>query len=66
MYFSLLKKQLFWLNRNNERLFGRSKTLYTKYLNNTLAKNISDRCCNFKLLEKKCEIYNKNKSQFKI
>ena len=66
MYLSLLKKQLFWLNRNNKRLFGRAKTLYTKYLNNTLTKNIRDRCCNFNLLEKKCEMYNKNKSQVKI
>ncbi|MCI9586035.1 MAG: type III toxin-antitoxin system ToxN/AbiQ family toxin [Bacilli bacterium] len=57
-YIKLLKEQLFWLNRNHEKLYGRSKKLYTKYLDGTLDSNIAKRCCNFKLLEEKCQEYN--------
>ena len=57
-YIKLLKEQLFWLNRNNDKLYGRSKKLYDKYINGTLDKNIAKRCCDFKLLEEKCKEYN--------
>ena len=33
--------------------------LYKLYNNERLPKNISERCCNFKLLEEKCIEYNK-------
>ena len=59
-YNKLLKEQLYWLNRNSDKLFSRSKKLYEKYLNGTLDISIAKRCCNFKLLEEKCEEYNKN------
>ena len=58
-YTKLLKEQIYWLNRNDEKLFLRSKKLYDKYINGTLDKNIAKRCCNFKLLEVKCREYNK-------
>ena len=58
-YNKLLKEQLFWLNRNSDKIYGRSKKLYDKYINGTLESNISKRCCNFKLLEVKCKEYNK-------
>ena len=58
-YTSLLKEQLYWLNRNSEKIYGRSKKIYNKYLNGTLDKKIFKRCCNFKLLEDKCREYNK-------
>ena len=57
-YNKLLKEQIYWLNRNDEKLYGRSKKLYNKYINGTLDKNIKKRCCNFKLLEEKCKEYN--------
>ena len=56
-YTKLLQEQLYWLNRNDERLYDRSKKLYNKYVNGTLNKNIASRCCNFKLLEEKCKEY---------
>lgn len=56
-YIKLLKEQLFWLNRNKERLYGRSKKLYDKYIDGTLDPNIAKRCCNFQLLEEKCKEY---------
>ena len=56
-YQNLLKDQLKWLNRNDEKLYSRAQSLYDKYINGTLANNIRSRCCDFKLLEKKCEEY---------
>lgn len=58
-YIKLLKEQIYWLNRNNDKLYGRSSKLYNKYINGTLNSNIAKRCCNFKLLEEKCKEYNK-------
>ncbi|MCM1053523.1 MAG: type III toxin-antitoxin system ToxN/AbiQ family toxin [Ruminococcus sp.] len=58
-YIKLLKEQLYWLNRNSDKLYTRSKKLYDKYLDGTLNLNIRKRCCNFKLLEEKCLEYNK-------
>lgn len=58
-YIQMLKEQIFWLNRNNHKLYDRSKKLHDKYLNGTLNKSIAKRCCNFKLLEEKCIEYNK-------
>lgn len=57
-YIKLLKEQIYWLNRNDEKLYGRSKKLYDKYVNNTLDIRTRNRCCNFKLLEDKCKKYN--------
>ena len=60
-YTKLLSEQLFWLNRNNTKIYNRSKKLYDKYIDGTLDSNILKRCCNFKLLEEKCREYNKNR-----
>ena len=60
-YINLLKEQIYWLNRNDEKLFFRSKKLYDKYISGTLNKNIAKRCCDFLLLEEKCDYYNKKK-----
>lgn len=57
-YTKLLQEQIYWLNRNSEKLYGRSKKLYDKYVNGTLDKYTKERCCNFKLLEEKCNEYN--------
>ena len=58
-YKKLLKEQLFWLNRNIDKLYFKSKFLYDNYVEGLLDKNVMDRCCNFKLLEEKCIIYNR-------
>ena len=50
-YTKMLKEQIFWLNRNDDKLYGRAKKLYDKYINGTLNESIAKRCCNFKLLE---------------
>ena len=58
-YSKLLKEQIYWLNRHGNKIYGRSRKLYDKYIDSTLDKNIANRCCNFKLLEEKCKEYNK-------
>ena len=60
-YIKLLRQQLYWLNRHNSKVYSRSQKLYNKYVNNKLNINIRKRCCDFKLLEEKCKIYNKIK-----
>ncbi len=57
-YQSMLKEQLRWLNSNYEQVKNKSHKLYTLFTEKKLPKNIMDRCCDFKLLESKCEIYN--------
>lgn len=58
-YIKMLKEQIFWLRRNEYKIYCKSKKLYDKYLNGTLNEKIAKRCCDFKLLEKKCIEYNK-------
>lgn len=53
----LLKEQLRWLNRNAIEVRKISKTLYKLYVNDKLPDNVKNRCCNFKLLEEKCDLY---------
>ena len=54
----LLTEQLFWLFRNDVKVFKRSKNLYDKYKNKNLNENIIKRCCNFPLPIKKWKKYN--------
>ena len=61
LYQKLLKEQLYWLNRNSYKLYNRANKLYFKYSEGKLSKKVSDRCCNFPLLEEKCNEYNKEK-----
>ncbi|MFR5985409.1 MAG: type III toxin-antitoxin system ToxN/AbiQ family toxin [Bacilli bacterium] len=60
-YQTLLKKQLLWLNKNSDIVRKKSIILYNAYISGALYKNIYDRCCNFPLLEVKCDEYNKEK-----
>lgn len=57
-YQKLLKEQIYWLNRNKGKLYRRTKKLYYGYINNKLNIKLINRCCNFRLLEEKCEQYN--------
>ncbi len=56
-YQNLLREQLDWLNANYIQVKNKSKKLYQLYITGKLAENIRTRCCNFKLLEKKCTEY---------
>lgn len=59
-YITMIKKQLLWLNKHRLQILFKAGRLYDYYLANLLPDNIKNRCCNFKLLEEKCEEYNKN------
>lgn len=56
-YNKLLKEQIYWLNRNNEKLYSRSKKLYDSFVKGKLPRQIRNRCCDFILLEEKCKEY---------
>ena len=58
-YQKLLREQLNWLNENYNQVKNKAFKLYQLYNNEKLPQNIKSRCCNFKLLEKKCKEYNK-------
>ena len=59
-YYILLSKQLEWLDSNYDKVKKKSSKLYQLYITNKLPNNIKDRCCNFKLLEEKCALYNED------
>lgn len=58
-YQELLKDQLAWLNKNQQQIRKKAFKLYYLYRNNRLNDNIKSRCCNFLLLQEKCESYHK-------
>lgn len=58
-YNRLLQKQLFWLNRHHINVYQRAIKLYFKYKNEDLPSSIKNRCCNFVLLEQKCNKWSK-------
>lgn len=53
----LMNNQLRWLNSHKSEIYAKSKLLYNLYKKDKLPKNVKDRCCNFPLLENKCEKY---------
>lgn len=55
----LLRNQLRWLTSNKKIINSKSKLLYDLYKTDKLPKNVRERCCNFPLLEEKCNEYNK-------
>lgn len=60
-YLLLLENQLSFLNANYFSVVTKAIKLYNLYINNRLPKNVKDRCCNYPLLEEKCNEYNSNK-----
>ena len=55
----LLQKQLRWLTQHRKEVLDKSLLLYNLYKNDKLPKNVRERCCNYPLLEQKCQEYNK-------
>lgn len=56
-YQNLLKDQLEWLEKNGPKISKRAFRLYKMYKNDKLDASTRKRCCNFPLLEEKCEEY---------
>ena len=59
----LLRKQLRWITKQHKSVMDKSYILYKLYKENKLHENIKNRCCNFSLLEKKCNEYNEKMLQ---
>lgn len=57
-YQKLLKGQIYFLNRHKSKIYRMSRNLYSSYIDGTLNDKIMERCCNFPLLEEKCNEYN--------
>ena len=55
-YISLLNRELVVINKRSEEIIIKSKFIYFEKINNPNS-NLSKRCCNFKLLEEKCQKY---------
>lgn len=60
-YLLLLENQLSYLNANYFSIINKAIKLYYLYNEDRLPNNIKDRCCNYPLLEEKCNEYNTNK-----
>ena len=58
-YSELLRNQIDWLNEHYDQVKNKSYKLYSLHTRGRLGFLIMARCCNFKLLEKKCQEYNK-------
>lgn len=61
-YQELVKNQLRWLNDNKFNLRKRAQNLYERSINNKLPKIVEKRCCDFRLLEEKCFLYQNRKN----
>ncbi len=58
-YKYMLKEQLNWINKNQLRIQNRARNLYYLILFNHAQEQLIQRCCNFKLLEQKCNDFMK-------
>lgn len=58
-YKILLENQISSINAEREKLLIKINRFQNHYRKNLLSNNIMNRCCNFILLEKKCEEYKK-------
>lgn len=58
-YKIMLKKQIRWINQNNLRIHNRARNLYYLILNGHTTEQLQKRCCNFKLLERRCDDFMK-------
>lgn len=61
LYISFLSFELDLINDKMEKIKKNAIRLYNEKINNPIS-NLSKRCCNFKLLEEKGQLYNKKSS----
>ena len=58
-YRSMLKSQMKWINQNELRIQNRARNLYYLILNQHATEQLENRCCDFRLLERKCNEFMK-------
>ncbi len=56
-YAHMLAMQLEWLQRNKVRITNKARNLYFLITQTKVEESLKNRCCNFKLLEEKCDEY---------
>lgn len=56
-YKKMLKSQMEWIDKNSLRINNRARNLYYLVVEKKATKELILRCCDFKLLEKKCQEY---------
>lgn len=54
-YRKMLYMQMDWIEKNKERINKRAKNLYFLIIQKKATNYLIERCCDFKLLEKKCQ-----------
>ena len=54
-YRSMLRNQMKWINQNKLRIQNRARNLYYLILNKHATEELVNRCCDFRLLERKCD-----------
>lgn len=57
----LLRTQFRWLNKNKNFIYDKARCLYVSYKKERLPKRVVERCCNFPMLETKCQEYSYSK-----
>ncbi|NLC87364.1 MAG: hypothetical protein GX682_01080 [Clostridiaceae bacterium] len=58
-YKYILSNQIKWILQNRLRIENRARNLYYLILNKHVNEDLLNRCCDFRLLEKKCDDYMK-------
>jgi len=56
-YRKLLENQIELINKDRNIMLKKIITFHNKYNKNLLTENVKNRCCNFRLLELKCQEY---------
>ena len=56
-YRKLLENQIEFINKDRNIMLKKIITFHNKYNENLLTENVKNRCCNFRLLELKCQEY---------
>lgn len=60
-YKQMLYKQLNWIRDNKERINNRAKNLYYLVVQRKATNDLINRCCDFRLLEEKCQEFIENR-----
>ena len=58
-YRNLLINQIKWISNNRLRIENKARNLYYLIINGNVTKKLEERCCDFRLLEQKCDEFMK-------
>lgn len=58
-YRRMLINQMYWINRNMFRINNRARNLYYLVIQNKATDSLKQRCCDFRLLEYRCQEFMK-------